>query len=74
MDVSCLTADSDYLCTYLTQLLESSCTDTNTLWVAIDGIKYLKICFENVFIRELAVLQKNIAKIISAYNTCGERE
>ena len=72
--MSCLTAEADYLGAYLTQLLESSGAATNDLWYMVDGTKYLKIYFENVFIRELSALQKTIAKIIQAYNNCGERE
>lgn len=56
LDVGCLAADSDYLGAYLMQLLESSRTAEGNLWVSVGGTRYLKVCFENVFIRELSVL------------------
>lgn len=73
-DVGCLTTEVDYLGTYLTQLFESSGIAASDLWCKVDEVRYLKIYFENVFIRELSALQKTIAKIIQAYNNCGERE
>ena len=74
LDLDCLSAETDYLGTYIAQMLQSSCTADKDLWVTVGGTKYLKICFENVFVRELPNLQKTIAKVIQAYNSCGEKE